>query len=55
MKFSRAIKEFKSVVKTICESLNVCIMKSAAYSPQTQGKDEHSHRTWKKKSEIRHC
>ena len=41
--------EFKGVVKTICESLNVRIVKSAAYSPQTQGKDERSHRTWKEK------
>lgn len=41
--------EFKGVVKTICESLNVRIIKSAAYSPQTQGKDERSHRTWKEK------
>ena len=31
--------EFKGLVKTICESLNVRIIKSAAYSPQTQGKD----------------
>ena len=38
--------EFKGVVKTICESLNVRIIKSAAYSPQTQGKDKRSHRTW---------
>ena len=41
--------EFKGVVKTICESLNVRIIRSAAYSPQTQGKDERSHRTWKEK------
>lgn len=39
--------EFKGVVKTLCVSLNVRIIKSAAYSPQTQGKDERSHRTWK--------
>ena len=37
--------EFKGVVKVICEALNVRIIKSAAYSPQTQGKDERSHRT----------
>ena len=41
--------EFKGVVKTICKSLNVRIIKSAAYSPQTQEKDERSHRTWKEK------
>lgn len=41
--------EFKGVVKTLCEALNVRIIKSAAYSPQTQGKDERSHRTWKEK------
>ena len=33
--------EFKGVVKTICESLNV----NAAYTPQTHGKDEYSHKT----------
>lgn len=41
--------EFKDVVKAICEALNVRIIKSAAYSPHTQGKDERSHRTWKEK------
>lgn len=41
--------EFKGVVKAICETLNVRIINSAAYSPQTQGKDERSHRTWKEK------
>jgi transposase InsO family protein len=41
--------EFKGVVKAICEALNVRIINSAAYSPQTQGKDERSHRTWKEK------
>ena len=41
--------EFKGVVKLVCESLNVRIIKSSAYSPQTQGKDERSHRTWKEK------
>ena len=41
--------EFKGVVKTVCETLNFCIIKSSACSPQTQGKDERSHRTWKEK------
>ena len=41
--------EFKGVVRTVCETLNVRIIKSSAYSPQTQGKDERSHRTWKEK------
>ena len=41
--------EFKGVVKTVCETLNVRIIKSSAYSPQTQGKDKRSHRTWKEK------
>lgn len=40
---------FKGVVKTLCEVLKVRIIKSSAYSPQTQGKDERSHRTWKEK------
>ena len=35
-------QEFKVVVKTVCETLNVRIIKSSAYSPQTQGKDERS-------------
>ena len=39
-------------LKAICEALNVRIIKSAAYSPQTQGKDERSHRTWKEKIEF---
>lgn len=37
--------EFKGTVKKVCERLNVIIIKSSAYSPQTQGKDERSHRT----------
>ena len=37
--------EFRGIVKTICESLNV----STAYSPQTHGKDKRSHRTWTEK------
>ena len=41
--------EFKGVVKTVCETLNVRMIKSSAYSPQTKGKDERSHRTWKEK------
>ena len=35
-------QEFKVVVKTVCKTLNVRIIKSSAYSPQTQGKDERS-------------
>ena len=49
LKFSRA---FKGVVKAICESLYVRIIKSVAYCPQTQGKDERSHRTWKTKEKF---
>ena len=45
-------QEFKVVVKTVCETLNVRIIKSSAYSPQTQGKDERSHRTWKEKNKV---
>ena len=41
--------EFKGVVKTVCEKLNVRIIKSSAYSPQTQGKDNRPHRPWKEK------
>ena len=39
--------EFKGVVKTVCKTLNVRMIKSFVYSPQTQVKDEHSYRTWK--------
>ena len=39
--------EFKGVVKTLCEALNARIIKSSAYSPQTQGKDERFHRILK--------
>ena len=41
--------EFMGVVKTISETLNVRTIKSSAYSPQTQGKEERSQRTWKEK------
>ena len=41
--------EFKAVGKTVCETLNMHIIKSSAYSPQMQGKDECSHRTHKEK------
>ena len=44
--------EFKGVIKTVCETLNVRIIKSSSYSPQTKGKDERSHRTWKEKIKI---
>ncbi|XP_068742406.1 KRAB-A domain-containing protein 2-like [Montipora capricornis] len=46
--------EFKGVVKTVCEALNVRIVKSSAYSPQTQGKEER-HRTWKEKLRFDLC
>ena len=39
----------KVIVKTLCEALNVRFIKSSACSPQTQGRDERSHRTWKEK------
>ena len=41
--------EFKRAVRTVCETLNVRIIKSSAYGPRAQGKDERSHRTWKEK------
>ena len=44
--------EFKGVVRTVCEMLNVRTIKSSAYSPQTKGKDECSHRTWKEKMKF---
>ena len=36
-------------MKAICEELNVRIITSAAYSPQTQRKGDHSYRTQKEK------
>ena len=39
-------QEFKVVVKTVCKTLNVRIIKSSAYSPQTQGKDKCSVIPW---------
>ena len=44
--------EFKGVVKTVCETLHVHKIKGSAYSLQTQGKDERSHRTWKEKIKV---
>ena len=42
--------EFKGVVKSVCETLKgIRKLKSSVYSPQTQGKDERSHRLWKEK------
>ena len=43
---SNLCPEFKGVVRTVGAALNVRIVKSSAYSPQTQGKDGRSHRTW---------
>ena len=50
-KFCKATKvqSFKGVLKIVCETLNVRTIKSSAYSTQTEGKDERSHRTWKEK------
>ena len=39
-------QEFKVVVKTVSKTLNVRIIKSSAYSPQIQGKDERSVIQW---------
>ena len=44
--------EFKGVVKAICEALNVRIIKSAAYSPQTRGKTSAPTERGKKKNQI---
>lgn len=33
----------------VCKEMNVEIIRSSAYTPTTQGKDERSHRTWKEK------
>lgn len=41
--------EFKGIVTVICKEMNVKIIRSSAYTPTTQGKDERSHRPWKEK------
>ena len=41
--------EFKGTVTAVCKEMNVKIIRSSAYTPTTQGKDERSHRTWKEK------
>lgn len=41
--------EFKGAVEKICRSLNIKIIHSCAYHPQSQGKIERSNRTWKQK------
>ena len=46
--------EFKGVVETVCKTLTVRMIKSSVYSPQTQVKDERSHRTWKEEMMLRH-
>ena len=45
-------REFKGLVKAICEALNVRIINSAAYSPQTQGKTSARTEPGRKKSSL---
>ena len=42
-------REFKGAVEKLCRSLNIKIIHSSAYHPQSQGKIERSNRTWKQK------
>lgn len=44
--------EFKGVVKTLCKLIKTKLIYSRSNHPQSQGKDERSHSTWKEK--IRH-
>ena len=39
--------EFEGSVAELKQKLKVHINKASPYHPQSQGKDEHSHRTWK--------
>ncbi|XP_046565436.1 uncharacterized protein LOC124274166 [Haliotis rubra] len=39
--------EFKGMMNSLCEKLGVRLIHSQAYHPQSQGKDERSHRVWK--------
>ncbi|XP_066917470.1 KRAB-A domain-containing protein 2-like [Clytia hemisphaerica] len=41
--------EFKGYVNSLCDKLNIPRPTSRAYHPQSQGKLERSHATWKKK------
>ena len=41
--------EFKGEFKRLCEELNIQLITSAPHHPQSQGKDERSHQTWKSK------
>ena len=41
--------EFKKAVEKLCKSLEVKIIRSSPYHPQSQGKEERSHRSLKKK------
>ena len=41
--------EFKGEFKRLCEELNIQLITSSPHHPQSQGKDEHSHQTWKSK------
>ena len=41
--------EFKQAVEQLCRKLEVKIIRSSPYHPQSQGKVERSHRTLRKK------
>ena len=41
--------EFKGEFKRLCEELNIQLITSSPHHPQSQGKDERSHHTWKSK------
>jgi transposase InsO family protein len=41
--------EFKGSFKEFCVSHNILLIHSSSHHPQSQGKDERSHQTWKRK------
>ena len=41
--------EFKGAVITLCKKMNIKVIRSGSYHPQSQGKVERSHGTWKDK------
>ncbi|CAC5421747.1 unnamed protein product [Mytilus coruscus] len=41
--------EFKGVVTRLCKDMNIKLIYSSSYHPQSQGKIERSHGTWKDK------
>lgn len=50
-------QEFKGAFAKFCEEENIRLIHSRSHHPQSQGKDERSHQTWKNKIrfDMQHC